>query len=72
MFPKISKKLACTVLRLSEHLFLVAHGWEKVGPDRWDAPLGYPARHKDAVSQGHAVNSQRFWSRASRPHLWEK
>lgn len=71
------KKLAYAELESEERTFLIACGWEHVGPDLWRPGEAHApnirSRYDEGVTQGHAVNVQkgidgirRFWSRIAR------
>ncbi len=57
---RIDKNVARKFLVFAEKIYLLANGWEEVGPDTWDAPFSYPKSHI-GVRQGHAVNSMKKW-----------
>lgn len=50
------------LLYAAECLFLIAHGWYRDVAGDWVPPVDYPGKQY-ARDHGHAVNSQRFYSR---------
>ena len=66
-FNKLVRRAADGLLYVAESVFLVAHGWRPAWNDRsrqllWWPPDSYSGRAFARV-HGHAVNSQRFFSR---------
>lgn len=56
-------------MRVAEEIFLVAHGWKKLGDDSWQRPsylYGQAERHESVYGTGHAVNSQKWSNRHER------
>lgn len=57
------KSLFSKMLRMTERLYLYAHGWEKVKPDYYLPPGDYPFEVRpdkpDGYHRCHAVNAQR-------------
>jgi hypothetical protein len=53
------QRLVSSILRVAEKWYLLAHGWEKVGDEKYSPPGDYPFRIKsDEYHRRHAVNAQ--------------